>query len=76
MPSTGSSQSQPVSGTSSTPTITPAEVQTSVIRCRASASMTMERSRRAPRSIHNATPRLMAVATAEIAAPSGTSLMG
>ena len=76
MPITGSSQSQPVSGTSITATITPTEVQTSVSRCRASASMTIERRRRAPRNIHSATPRLITVAAAEIAAPSGTSLMG
>ena len=39
----GSSRSQPVSATSSTPTTTPAEVHTSVIRCLPSAVRVIER---------------------------------
>ena len=55
---TGSSQSQPVACTASRPTITPAEVQTSVIRWRASPSSAIERCSRALRSMAQASAPL------------------
>ena len=60
MASTGSSQSQPVTPTSTRPSTTPAEVQTSVSRCRASASSVIERCMREARSITQASMPLSA----------------
>ena len=72
----GSSGSQPVIATAATPTITPAEVHTSVIRCRPSASTTIERARRPERTSSRPTDRLIADATAETAMPRPTSSIG
>ena len=65
----GSRRSQPVANTSATPTITPAEVQTSVSRCRPSASSVMLWCWRPARSSTSATARLIAVATVVSAKP-------
>ncbi len=54
MATSGSSHSQPVTATSPMPTTTPAEVQTSVNRWRASASTAIERCRRADCSMAQA----------------------
>ena len=54
MARTGSSHNAPVACTSSRPTTTPADVHTSVMRCRASASSTMEWCSRAATSMRHA----------------------
>jgi hypothetical protein len=65
---TGSITSQPVMVTSSSPTSTPAVVQTSVSRCLASASSVMDRCWRAARSITHAHPAFAIAASTESAA--------
>jgi hypothetical protein len=65
----GSSVSQPVMKTSATPAITAAEVQTSVSKCRPSASSVMLSCSRPTRSSIIATPKLMAEATTVSARP-------
>ncbi len=65
----GSRRCQPVSVTKPTPRMTPAEVQTSVIRCRASASSVIELYCLPADSSTRATPKLIAEATAHTARP-------
>ncbi len=60
----GSRISQPVSATAATPTITPTDVHTSVIRCLPSASRMIERSSRPARRSTTPTARLINVAPA------------
>ncbi|MCY1382596.1 hypothetical protein D9M69_706320 [compost metagenome] len=73
---TGSSQSQPVKCTSAMPTTTPAEVQTSVIRCLASASSAMDRCCFAARNITQASSPLSAELATDSARPQPTCSMG
>ena len=66
---TGSSRCQPVSATSRTPTRTPTDVHTSVIRCLPSAARVAERWVRPARINARPTAPFTAVATVEIANP-------
>ena len=63
---TGSSRCQPVTATRSTPTSTPADVQTSVIRCLPSAVSVAERHWRPTRINSQPTAPLTRVARADI----------
>ena len=76
MATTGSSQSQPVKYTSAMPTTTPAEVQTSVTRCFASASSAMERCSFAARNITQASRPLSAELATDSARPQPTCSIG
>ena len=73
---TGSSQSQPVYITASRPATTPAEVQTSVNRWRASASSAIDRALRALRSIDQASAPFIAELTTDSSRPSPTASSG
>ena len=68
----GSSRCQPVSPTSSTPTMTPNDVQTSVSRCLPSAANVTERCLAPARSSSRPTDQFTMVARVEIANPSPT----
>ena len=68
----GSSRSQPVTATSSTPTTTPAEVHTSVSRCLPSATRVIERCARPARMSTIATIPLSTEATTETPSPTPT----
>ena len=68
----GSRRFQPVTATATTPTSTPADVQTSVSRWWALACSVTERCARAARSSTSATPRFTSDATTETARPSPT----
>ncbi len=72
----GSSRSHPVAATAATPTTTPAEVQTSVIRCFASASSAIERCWRPARASTRATVKLIAEAATDTARPAPTCSSG
>ena len=73
---TGSRRCQPVSATSSSPTTTPTEVHTSVIRCLPSATSVMDRWRRPARMSTTATTPLSKVPAPSQAAPRRRSRSG
>ncbi len=72
MATIASSGSHPVTATSSTPTTTPTDVHTSVMRCLPSATRVAERCSRPTRMSSRPTAPLTAVATSEIARPMPT----
>ena len=76
MATIASSGSQPVTATSPTPTITPAEVQTSVMRCWPSATRVAERWARPTRSSSSPTAPLTAVASTVMSRPSPSDSSG
>lgn len=76
MATSGSSHSQPVTPTSNRPATTPAEVQTSVSRCLASASSAIERCMREARSITQASTPLSTELATDSARPQPTCSSG
>ena len=72
----GSSRSNPLSATAATPTTTPTDVHTSVMRWRPSASTVSERYSLPVRMSARATSRFTTVATSEIARPIPTLSSG